>query len=47
MKLWTQSRISPNFENFETPRTKWYLGVDLVAKHKEYYKGEGDGFPQV
>jgi hypothetical protein len=23
------------------------LGVGLVARHKEYYKGEGGGFPQV
>jgi hypothetical protein len=27
--------------------TKWHLGVSPVAKHKVYYKGEGDGFPQV
>jgi hypothetical protein len=27
--------------------TKWHLGVGLVAKHKEYYKGEGGDFPQV
>ncbi len=32
------------FGSFET---KWHLGVGLVAKHKEYYKGEGGGFPQV
>jgi hypothetical protein len=31
----------------ESPRTKWHLGVSFVAKHKEYYKGEGGGFPQV
>jgi len=30
-----------------SPRTKWHLGVDLVAMHKIYYKGEGGGFPQV
>jgi len=23
------------------------LGVTPVAKHKEYYKKKGDGFPQV
>jgi hypothetical protein len=28
-------------------RTKWHLGVGLVAKHRVYYKGEGGGFPQV
>jgi hypothetical protein len=27
--------------------TKWHLGVGPMAKHREYYKGEGDGFPQV
>jgi hypothetical protein len=30
-----------------SPETKWYLGVGLMARHKEYYKGEGGGFPQV
>jgi hypothetical protein len=30
-----------------SPRTKRHLGVGLVARHREYYKGEGDGFPQV
>jgi hypothetical protein len=46
-----QSRESPHFENFETRNlgglTKWHLGVGPVAKHGEYYKGEGGGFPQV
>jgi hypothetical protein len=27
--------------------TKWHLGANYVAIHKVYYKGEGDGFPQV
>jgi hypothetical protein len=27
--------------------TKWHLGASPVAKHIIYYKGEGDGFPQV
>ncbi len=27
--------------------TKWHLSVGPMAKHKVYYKGEGDGFPQV
>ncbi len=30
-----------------SPRTKWHLGASLVAMHREYYKGEGGGFPQV
>ncbi len=25
---------------------KWHLGVTLMGNHKEYYKGEGGGFPQ-
>ncbi len=29
------------------PRTKCHLDVGLVERHKIYYKGEGDGFPQV
>jgi len=27
-----------------SPKTKWYLGADPVARHKEYYKGESGGF---
>jgi hypothetical protein len=27
--------------------TKWHLGTGLMAMHIVYYKGEGDGFPQV
>jgi hypothetical protein len=45
-----QSRGSPNFGNFETPKcpgTKCHLDVGLVQRHKIYYKGEGGGFPQV
>jgi hypothetical protein len=30
-----------------SPGTKCHLDVGLVEKHKVYYKGEGDGFPQV
>ncbi len=32
---------------FGSPETKWHLGASLVARHKVYYKGEGDDFPQV
>jgi len=32
---------------FGNPRTKCHLDVGLVERHKVYYKGEGDGFPQV
>ncbi len=28
-------------------RTKCHLDVGLVKRHIVYYKGEGDGFPQV
>jgi hypothetical protein len=42
-----QSCGSPNFGNFEIPETKCYLCDGLVMRHKIYYKGEGDGFPQV
>ncbi len=42
-----QSRMSPNFGNFETPETKCHFGVGHVARHIIYYKGEGGGFPQV
>jgi hypothetical protein len=27
--------------------TKWHLDVAFVVNHKEYYKREGGGFPQV
>ncbi len=27
--------------------TKSHLDVGLVERHRIYYKGEGDGFPQV
>jgi len=30
-----------------SPETKWHLGVSHVARHREYYKGEDGGFPQV
>jgi hypothetical protein len=30
-----------------SPGTKCHLDVGPVASHKVYYKGEGDGFPQV
>jgi hypothetical protein len=46
-----QSRKSPNFGilglPFESPETKCHLDAGLVASHGVYYKGEGDGFPQV
>jgi len=32
---------------FGSPETKCHLDVNLVEKHKVYYRGEGGGFPQV
>ncbi len=47
-----QSREGPNFGNFKglpfgSPERKCNLDVDLVERQRVYYKGEGDGFPQV
>jgi len=30
-----------------SPRTKSHSDVGAVKRHKEYYMGEGGGFPQV
>jgi hypothetical protein len=30
-----------------SPETKCHLDVGLMERHRVYYKGEGDGFPQV
>ncbi len=43
----SQSCGSPKLENFGTPRTKSHLDVAPMERHIVYYKGEGDGFPQV
>ncbi len=32
---------------FGSPGTKCHLDVGLMERHRVYYKGEGDGFPQV
>jgi hypothetical protein len=42
-----QNCKSRNFGKFGNPGTKWHLNAGPVAKHKEYYKGEGGGLPQV
>ncbi len=49
-----QSCKSPNFRILRISkfpiwesRSKMTFGRWLVARHKEYYKGEGGGFPQV
>jgi hypothetical protein len=33
--------------HFGSPGTKNHLGVGAVEQHKEYYMGEGGGFPQI
>jgi hypothetical protein len=50
-----QSPGTPNRDNFGTisrlhfgsPRTKSHLGVGVVEQRKEYYMGEGGGFPRA
>jgi hypothetical protein len=32
---------------FGSPETKCHLDAAPVERHREYYKGEGGGFPQV
>jgi hypothetical protein len=32
---------------FGSPKTKCHLDVGLMERHRVYYKGEGDDFPQV
>jgi hypothetical protein len=32
---------------FGNPETKCHVDVSLMERHIIYYKGEGDGFPQV
>jgi hypothetical protein len=41
-----QSRESPNF-GIGSPGTKGHLDVSLVERHREYYMGEGGGFPRI
>jgi hypothetical protein len=47
----SQSPGSPNRDNFGTPfgspRTKSHSDMGAVEGFKEYYMGEGDGFPRV
>jgi hypothetical protein len=49
-KLWAPKAMgvpSLGILGLGSPGTKCHLDVALVEKHKVYYKGEGDGFPQV
>jgi hypothetical protein len=48
VKLWAPKVVGvPTLAIFETLGTKCHLDVGLVKRHIVYYKGEGDGFPQV
>jgi hypothetical protein len=46
-----QSPGSPNWDNFGTPLwdpgKKSHLDVSAVESYREYYMGEGGGFPRV
>jgi hypothetical protein len=46
-----QSPGSPNWDSFGTPlwesRDKSHLDVASTGERREYYMGEGGGFPQV
>jgi len=49
-KLWASKVVRVPFLRIlglqlGSPETKWNLGAGLMAKHRKYYKGEGDGFP--
>jgi hypothetical protein len=52
MKLWAPKvagvpTLAISGLPFGSPETKCHLDVDLMERHKIYYKGEGGGFPQV
>jgi hypothetical protein len=51
-KLWTPkvSKVQTGTISglyFGSPRTKSHSGVNVVEQHREYYMGEGGGFPLV
>jgi hypothetical protein len=46
-KLWGIPTLGISGLPLGSPGTKCHLGVGIVARHEVYYKGEGDGFPQV
>jgi hypothetical protein len=43
----SQSPGSPNQDSFGTLGTKNHSDVSTMRKHREYYMGEGGGFPRV
>jgi hypothetical protein len=42
-----QSGGNPNQDSFGTPEIKNLLDVGTIERRREYYMGEGGGFPQV
>jgi hypothetical protein len=51
-KLWASKVIGVPISRISdlqlgSPGTKWHQSAGLMAKHIEYYKGEGGDFPQV
>ncbi len=51
-KLWAPKLQESQFKEFPKFElgsfgTKWHLSAGPMARHREYYKREGDGFPQV
>jgi hypothetical protein len=50
-ELWPHKVVSPNRDNFElflgSPGIKSHLDVGATERRREYYKGEGGGFPRV
>jgi hypothetical protein len=43
----SQSPGSPNRDNFGTPETKSHPDVGATERRREYYMGEGGGFPRI
>jgi hypothetical protein len=51
-KLWLSKVQEYQISEFRNSQlgslgTKWHLDVNPMVNHREYYKGEGGGFPQV
>jgi hypothetical protein len=43
----SQNLGSPTWDNFGTPRKKCHLDIASAESYREYYMGEGGGFPRV
>jgi hypothetical protein len=46
-KLWGSKVARVPTLGIESPRTKCHLDKGFMERHKTYYKGKGDGFPQL